>query len=146
MEKNNPAQRLKSYLTKLKTVVNEVDINKQVYKEGTKVNQVAFHAAQSANFWLRVKIMGLEFERDKDAEYGSEHSLEDINASIDMALDAVEDFGTRSLKLDDKLSEETPMGEMVIDSVGGGLIFITAHTAEHTAELTMIRDYLSNKE
>ncbi|HVT01437.1 MAG TPA: hypothetical protein VHE53_04365 [Patescibacteria group bacterium] len=146
MEKNSPAQRLKSYLTKLKTVVNEIDLDKQVYKEGTKVNQVAYHAAQSANFWMRVKIMGLEFERDKDAEYGSEHSLEDINKSIDLAIEATEIFANKKLNLDDKLSEETPMGEMIIDSVGGGLIFITAHTAEHTAELTMIHDYLSSKE
>jgi hypothetical protein len=73
------------------------------------------------------------------------HSLEEINKAIDLALEACEEFTKSDLQLEDKLEETVTMnnGEVVIDNIATGLIFITAHTAEHVAELTMIRDYVS---
>lgn len=140
---NHPVLRLKDYLNKLKTLVSEVDLNNQVYKEGTNAGQIAFHASQAANFWLRVRILNNSFERDKESELTKSHSKEEVNKSIDLALEACGQLITENIKLESKLKEAVQMKEYSIDTVGSGLIFITSHTAEHVAELTMLRDYVS---
>ncbi|HVZ12774.1 MAG TPA: hypothetical protein VG965_07130 [Patescibacteria group bacterium] len=138
--KNHPAQRLLGYLKTLKSTVSEIDVNRQIFKEGTKASQVAFHASQSANFFLRVRISGGEFPRDKDSELTSDHDVSEINKSIDLAIQATQDLIDKDLDLNEKLKEEINMGDFVIDSVGGGLIFVTAHTSEHLAQLVMLHD------
>lgn len=145
MNNNHPVLKLKAYLNDLKSLVSVVDLDSQVYKEGTTAGQIAFHASQAANFWLRVRIMGLSFDRDKDSELAKSHSLEEINNSIDSAIKACGELEEKDLKIEEKLSEPVPMnnGKFIVDTIGSGLIFITSHTAEHVAELTMIRDYVS---
>lgn len=143
MEKNSPVQKLNVYLVKLKTLVSEIDLDSQVYKEGTDASQIAFHASQTANFWLKVRLLGGEFVRDKDSEMSKSHTKEEVLESIDAALAACQELGGKELDLNEKLTEAVAMSDYELDSVGSALIFLTAHTGEHVAELTMVRDYIS---
>lgn len=142
MQNNNPVQKLKLYLSELKTLISQIDLNSQVYKEGTTVDQIAFHASQAANFWLKVRLLGQEFVRDKDSELTTRHSMEEINSSLDSAIAACDKLSSKDLDLNKKLSESVEMKGWLVDTIGAGLIFLTSHTAEHVAELTMIRDYV----
>jgi hypothetical protein len=123
--------------------MNEVDSDAQVYKEGTTASQIAFHASQTANFWLKVRLLGGEFSRDKDTELTQPHAKEEVLRSIDSAISAAQELGEKDLDLNEKLAEVVEMSDYELDSVGAALIFLTAHTGEHVAELTMIRDYVS---
>lgn len=143
MNKNHPVQKINAYLNKLKTLVNDVDLDAQVYKEGTTAGQIAFHASQTANFWLKVRILGGEFSRDKDSELTQPHTKEDIMSSVDSAIAACQELGEKELDLNEKLKEAVTMSDYEIDNIGSAIVFITAHTGEHVAELTMIRDYVS---
>lgn len=143
MEKNSPLRKLNAYLNKLKSLVNEIDLDAQVYKEGTTAAQIAFHTSQTANFWLRVRILGGEFERDKDSEMTQPHTLDELNTSVDLAIAACQELGSKNIDLNEKLKEVVTVSDYELDSIGAALIFITAHTGEHVAELTMIRDYVS---
>ncbi len=143
MQKNSPVQKLNSYLLKLKGLADEVDLESQVYKEGTTAGQVAYHAAQTANFWIKVRILGGSFERDKDSELTMPHTSEEINNSIDSAIAAAAQLGGKELDLNEKLKEVVAMSDYELDSIGSAIIFLTAHTGEHVAELTMLRDYVS---
>ena len=143
MEKNNPVNKLKAYLIDLKNLVGQIDLKSQVYKEGTTVDQISFHASQAANFWLKVRILGGNFARDKDSEMITRHTLPEINSSLDSAIAACDELSSKTLDLNEKLSESVEMKGWVIDTIGAGLIFLTAHTAEHVAELTMLKDYVT---
>jgi hypothetical protein len=135
---NSPIERLKKYLNSLRDLVEKLDIEKVVYKEGTKAGQIAYHAAQSANFWIKVKILKGEYPRDREAEFVEEHSLEEILSSIESAIKSCEEFEKRNPSLDQKLHKEdivTSYG-FIIDSVGTALIHVTSHTAEHYGELS----------
>lgn len=143
MEKNSPVQKLNSYLLKLKALAGEVDLDGQVYNEGTTAGQVAYHASQTANFWIKVRVLGGSFERDKDSELTMPHTPEEINDSINSAISATEELGGKDLDLNEKLKEVIAMSDYELDTIGSALIFLTAHTGEHVAELTMLRDYVS---
>ena len=143
MVKNSPVEKLNAYLHKLKTLVSEVDLNGQIYKEGTTAGQIAFHASQTANFWLKVRILGGTYERDKNSELTTSHTQEEINNSIDSAIAAAEELGSKDLDLNEKLKEVVAMSDYELDSVGSALIFLTAHTGEHVSEITVLRDYIS---
>jgi hypothetical protein len=143
MQKNSPVHKLLSSLKRLKKLVSEVDLNGQVYREGTTVGQIAFHASQTANFWLKVRLLGGEFERDKDSEMTVAHGLEEILESVDSAILACQELGEKELDLNEKLTEVVEMSDYELDSVGSALIFLSAHTGEHVAEITMYRDYVS---
>jgi len=143
MEINSPVKKLKLLLTDIKTLMTQVDLDAQVYKEGTTAGQIAFHASGTANSWLKVKLLGGEFNRDKESELTKPHTIEEINNALDSAIEACDQLGAKELDLNEKLSEEVTMGEWTIDTVGSALIFLTAHTSGHAAELTMLRDYVS---
>lgn len=143
MEKNSPVQKLKLLLQDLKTLMTQVDPEAQVYKEGSTASQIAFHAAGTANSWLKVKLLGGEFARDKESEFTKPHTVEEVNSALDSAIAACDELSAKDLDLNDKLSETVEMTNWNIETVGGALIFLTAHTAGHVAELTMLRDYVS---
>lgn len=143
INENHPIQRIKAYFNELKELVRQIKLDTQIYKEGTNAGQIAYHASQAANFWLRVRVANKSFDRNKDAELTEVHTIEEINKSIDLVLEACNDLINTQLNLNDKLKEEVAMKKFTVGNVGTALIFITSHTAEHVAELTMLRDFVS---
>ncbi len=131
-------EKLKIYLNKVKELAEKLDLEKVVYVEGTNVGQITYHTFQSANFWLRVNILGEEFPRNRDAEFNETHTLEEIFKSFDLALEAISNLEGRAFSLDDKLPKpvEISYDNIICDTVGLALIYSTSHTAEHYGELT----------
>src|SRR3989338_11622394 len=81
-------KEFKHYLKIFRDLVQNLPIDHPVYAEGSTVGQIAFHAAQSTNNFLRNHVLRIGFDRNKEAEYGEPHTLDEVNRSIDMAYEA----------------------------------------------------------
>src|SRR4051812_7698420 len=110
-------------LKEFKTLVQELPLDHVVYVEGSTVGQIAFHAAQSSNNFLRAHVLRIGFERDKPAEYGQPHTLEEINKSLDMAIDACDTVEKANPDMSEKLVNpiEVKSGNFILDDNLGAL-------------------------
>lgn len=131
------SQELKYYLKSLKTLVPNLSLDKPLYKEGTTVGQVTFHCTQSVNFWIIVVILRGSFNRNRELEFSQKPTLEQINQSLDQAIEACEKLEKVNPDLKEKL--EKPINVMQINFEAktnlDALIHVVAHTAEHYGEL-----------
>lgn len=130
-------EELKYYLTSLKELIPKLDLDKQLYIEGTTIGQVTFHCSQATNFWIRTVILGKSFPRDRDSEFKDHPTMEQINNSIDSAIEACLEFEKTKPDLNEKL--EKPINIMPINFEAktnlDALLHAIAHTAEHYGEL-----------
>lgn len=127
-------------------LVQTLPLDKAVYVEGSTVNQIAFHAGQSANNFLRVHVLGKTFDRNKPAEYGEQHTLEEINKSLDMALEACEMVEKENPNMNQKLANPIEMndGGFTLITKNDALTFSLAHSAEHYGELNQVKRELES--
>jgi hypothetical protein len=130
-------QELRYYLESLKILIPQLNLEKPLYKEGTTIGQITFHCAQAANYWIRVIILRQTFLRNRDSEFTDQPTLEQINTSIDFALEACSQLEKANPKVTEKL--EKPVNIMPINFKAktnlDALLHATAHTAEHYGEL-----------
>lgn len=131
------AQELEYYLQSLKALVPSLDLQKPLYKEGTTIGQVVFHCCQSANYWTRVVILGQSFKRDREAEFKDIPTPEQINQSIELAINACSDLEKANPDLDEKLAKPIKLMPVNIEAKTkmDAFMHVLAHTAEHYGEL-----------
>lgn len=130
-------QELKYYLISLKTLIPHLDLDKQIYKEGTTIGQVTFHCAQSANYWIRVVILKQSFKRDRDAEFKEIPTLQQINNSVNSAIEACLELAKASPELNENLEKPLKLMPVNIEARTkmDAFMHVLAHTAEHYGEL-----------
>jgi uncharacterized damage-inducible protein DinB len=135
---NNTVAELQAYLQDLKKFLTKTKLDKKVFKEGTTIDQVAFHLAQSANAYLRIYILNQHFERNRSEEFFLHYTLKSINESIDKALKACNEIVENGYNLDVKLSKEKIIysRNITITTINEVLQYATAHTAEHFGQIT----------
>ena len=133
----NTLAELVSYLEDLKKILSNAHLDKKIYKEGTKLNQVAFHASQSVIYYLRTFVLNEDYKRDREIEYNSTHSLEEINSSIDLSLQVCNKIIDKKLELTAPLKKTKTVYSRNIEvtTVYEILQHVTAHTAEHFGEI-----------
>lgn len=134
--------KLFKYKLKLfKELVQELPLDHVVYIEGSNIGHIAYHATQSSNNFLRVHVLRIPFDRNKEAEYGEEHTLEDINKSLDMAIEACEMIKEKNPDMEEKLENpiEVKSGGFTIDNNLGALAYGLSHLTEHFGELNQVK-------
>lgn len=128
---------LKYYLTSLKTLIPNLSLEKQIYKEGTTTGQVTFHCTQAANYWIRTIILREPFERNRDAEFKEQPTMQQLEESVDLAIESCGKLEKANPDLNLKL--EKPLNVMPLNIEAktnlDALIHVLAHTAEHYGEL-----------
>lgn len=131
------SRELKYYLQALKDLLPQLDFDKALYKEGTTIGHVVFHCCQSANYWTRVAILRLSFERNRNLEFKEIPSLEQINSSLDMAIEACDLLEKANPDLNQNLEKPVMLMPVNFEAKTNldALIHVIAHTAEHYGEL-----------
>ena len=129
----------KRKLELFKELVKALPMDHAVYVEGSTVGQIAFHAAQSANNFLRAHVLRIGFDRNKAAEYGEPHTLEEVNKSIDMAVEACEEIENKNVDLDEKLVSPLDIDGMKLETNLDALSFNLSHLSEHLGELSQVK-------
>jgi hypothetical protein len=133
-------KELRYYLETLRDLVRSIPPTRPVYAEGSTVGQIAYHASQATNNMLRVYILRGTFERDREAEYGKFHEVDEVLDSIDMAFEACDMLNRSKIRLDDKLLEprEVKSAGFVMETNLDVLIHAVSHLAEHCGELSQV--------
>ena len=114
-------------------------LTKPIFSDGTTIGQVAFHTAESANYYLTVFILNTPYPRKRDLEFSQTHSLEKIFASIDRALEICTRLPARNIRLDGKL-QKTKMVKSIgyeVQYVFEVIQHVSAHTANHVGQINM---------
>jgi len=134
----NTLAEISTYLKDLQSLLDKLTLDKQIFTEGNTVDQIAFHVAQSANFYLRTFILNQEYAHDRDDEFSSHFSKENILESIEKALEACKLVAEADLDLDSPLSETRNVKSkgFVMTVVIEVILQATVHTAEHYGQLT----------
>lgn len=134
---DNTFAELRSYLRDLRSITNIFPLNKKIYTEGTTANQVAFHTAQSVNYYLRVFILNQRYERSRIKEFTLQHSREEIILSIDKAFEGCQIVISEQVDLATRLKKTKMIHSrgFIITSVSEVIQHVTAHTAEHYGQL-----------
>jgi len=124
-----------------KALVQELPTDHKVYVEGSTVGHIAFHAAQSANTFLRTHVLRTMFERNKPAEFGEPHTLEEVNKSLEMAIAACDEIESKKVDLMEKLASPIEMiaAGYTLETNLDALTFNLLHLSEHCGELTQVK-------
>ena len=138
-------KEFKHYLKIFRDLVQSLPVDHVVYTEGSNVGQIAFHAAQSSNNFLRAHVLRIGFDRNKPAEYGEQHTLEQINKSLDMAFEACEIIEQKNPDMNGKLINpiEIKSGNFTIENNMEALAYGMSHLAEHYGELSQVKRELA---
>jgi hypothetical protein len=123
---------LRGYVARIVQLLPRLDLDARV-GGGAGVGQLAFHAAESADQWIRFRILGDARPRDRDAEFAGRFTREDIAASLARALDACEELVGRAPELG--APSPNPPQDSPEWTVLNCLVHATAHTAEHVGHL-----------
>ena len=129
----------KNELKSFKDLVGELPADHKVYVEGSTIAQIAFHAAQSANTFLRTHVLGIEFARNKPAEFGEPHTLDEVNKSLDMAIEACDMIEESETDLSEKLKAPIEMKAFTLETKIEAIAFNLSHLSEHLGELTQVK-------
>lgn len=131
------SRELKYYLTLFKNLIPKLDLDKAIYIEGTTIGQVTFHCTQAANYWVRVLILRQEFKRDREAEFKDIPTLEQINESIDLGIEACDELDKANPDLNARLEKPVKVAPANFEATTNldALIHALTHTAEHYGEL-----------
>lgn len=122
------ATELRDYLIRVRDLLPALPLAARV-GGGATAGQLAFHAAESADWWTRQAMMGEARPRDRDSEFAGEPALEDLQAALDRALAACDDLARRCPDL--AAVSGAAQGWTVLRA----LVHATAHTAEHVGHL-----------
>ena len=123
---------LRDYVARIVELLPRLDLYGRV-GAGAGVGQLAFHAAESADHWIRFRMLGDARPRDRDAEFAGRFTPEDIAASLGRALDACAELVKRAPELGAR--SPNPPADSPEWTVLNCLVHATAHTAEHVGHL-----------
>jgi len=123
---------LRDYLAKIVELLPRLDLDARV-GGGAGVGQLAFHAGESADHWIRLRMLGDDRPRDRNTEFAGRFTREDVAASLRRALEACEELVARAPELGDRCPN--PPGDEPGYTVLNCLVHATAHTAEHVGHL-----------
>ena len=121
---------LRGYLAKIVDLLPRLPLEARV-GGGATVGQLAFHAAESADHWIRLRILGGERPRDRDAEFICARTPAEVEAALRRALEACDELVRRAPELD----ALSPTAQDPAWTVLNCLVHVTAHTAEHVGHL-----------
>jgi uncharacterized damage-inducible protein DinB len=123
---------LREYLGRIAELLPRLPLEARV-GGGAGVGQLAFHAAESADHWIRLRMLGDARPRDRDAEFTGRPGREEVAAALDRALQACADLVGRAPELGAPSPNPPPNepGWTVLNC----LVHATAHTAEHVGHL-----------
>jgi uncharacterized damage-inducible protein DinB len=123
---------LRDYLAKIVELLPRLDFDVRV-GGGASVGQLAFHAGESADHWIRLRMLGDDRPRDRDAEFDGQHAQELVAAALDRALEACAELVSRAPELGATCAN--PPSNLPEFTVLHCLVHATAHTAEHVGHL-----------
>ena len=103
------------------------------------LNQVAFHASQSVLFYLRTYVLNENYTRDREKEYTTNHSLDELQKSIDKALQTCDEVVDKNIDLFASLQKRKAVysRNFELTTICEVIQHTTAHTAEHYGEITI---------
>lgn len=131
-------EELRDYLVRIRDMLPRLTLDARV-GGGAGVGQLAFHAAESADHWVRLRMLGDIRPRDRDSEFAGAPTSDAIAEALERALDACGELVRRATELD------APSPAAPADSPGwtvlNCLVHATAHTAEHVGHLEGSADY-----
>jgi hypothetical protein len=123
---------LRDYLLKMVELLPRLPLEARV-GGGAGVGQLAFHAAESADQWIRLRMLGDARPRDRDAEFSGRPTRDDVAAALSLALEACDELVRRAPELDAPSPEPPANGPGW--TVLNCFVHATAHTAEHVGHL-----------
>ncbi|HLH70824.1 MAG TPA: DinB family protein [Candidatus Dormibacteraeota bacterium] len=129
---------LRTYLDRLLALLPRLRLSERV-GGGATAGQLAFHAAESSDFWLRHVILGDERPRDREAEFTTTRSREEVEQAVHRAIAACEETARRAPRLDrpvtpPRLAGGRSHGDLSWTALMA-LLHATAHAAEHVGQL-----------
>jgi uncharacterized damage-inducible protein DinB len=136
---------LRRYLGDIRDLLSLFPLDYRWTPDGPSAGQIAFHAAEAADFWLRSVILGKGRLRDREAEFSRNPTRPEIREALDRATDACHlvehagPLGDQHVEVPEAFSPNSA----ATWTVELALIHITAHTAEHMGQLCVVRDLLS---
>jgi len=125
-------EEVRNYLARIVELLPRLPLDARV-GGGASVGQLAFHAAESADQWIRFRMLGDARPRDREAEFTGTPAREDVAAALSRALDACRELVNRAPELGVPCPQ--PPADQSEYSVLHCLVHITAHTAEHVGHL-----------
>lgn len=123
---------LRDYVARIAELLPRLDLDARV-GGGAGVGQLAFHAAESADHWIRFRMLGDDRPRNRDAEFAGQFTREAVAAALGRAQEACEELVSRAPELGAPASN--PPGDSPGWTVLNCLVHATAHTAEHVGHL-----------
>jgi hypothetical protein len=123
---------LRDYVARMMELLPRLDLDARV-GGGAGVGQLAFHAGESADHWIRFRMLGDARPRDRDAEFAGRFAREDIAAALGRALEACGELANRAPELGAR--SPNPPSDGPEWTVLNCLVHATAHTAEHVGHL-----------
>jgi hypothetical protein len=125
-------EEMRGYLARIVDLLPRLPFDARV-GGGASAGQLAFHAAESADQWIRFRMLGDARPRDRESEFTGTPAREDVAAALGRALEACEELVSRAPELGAPSPQPPPdePGWSVLNC----LVHATAHTAEHVGHL-----------
>jgi uncharacterized damage-inducible protein DinB len=110
-------------------------------EQSNSVGNIVLHLSGSLNYYLNRGVGGIEYTRDRDAEFAERRHIpkDELRATFDdMVSKAEATFDSLTLERLGDPSPEPRMQRLVIDD----LIAVTSHFANHTGQIVWITKML----
>ncbi|MEX2246586.1 MAG: DinB family protein [Dehalococcoidia bacterium] len=134
---------LRRHLEALRDLMPALPLDARWGDGGATAGQIGYHTSEAADFWLRNVILGEQRPRDRDAEFAATLTLHEVMMSIAPALEACSVVARRATALAAPVHPPPTMTEGRPWTALDALLHITAHTAEHVGELTVVATKLN---
>lgn len=135
------AEELERYLRRIREIAPELPMAHTWRPGGPNAAQILFHVAEASDFWVRKIVLGHDRPRDRAHEFVGDFSLEQIQESLEKALDACQLFRRTPVELTAPVTvvgNHNPSETYTNWTVAKALTHVTAHAAEHFGQLKAI--------
>jgi DinB superfamily len=122
---------LREYLGEIRDLLPRLTMDTQV-GGGATAGQLAFHSAESADHWVRYRILGDERPRDREAEFAGSRTRDEVAAALERAFAACDELVRREPELGQVAPKVPPDQQWTVLRC---LLHVTAHTAVHAGHL-----------
>src|SRR6266511_2078442 len=92
---SSDVDELRDYLVRIEGLLPRLTLETRV-GGGATVGQLAFHAGESADHWIRFRMLGDARPRDRDSEFTGRPTLDDVAAALRRALEACDELTRRA--------------------------------------------------
>ena len=131
-------EEVRLYLQKLLEIHDRVPLDFTWRAGGANASRILYHTGQSAKFWLSDVIMNKPTGRNRAEEFERDHTIEDIRASLEQALQLTDELTDSGLDLEQPVSfhgQHKPTLGLKNWNVAKALIHVAAHTADHYGQM-----------